>query len=99
MVIILTLGIFWTLYGMAGILGFQIIGEKYKNHHWTSSYIRCRGISWLTLGIPMLVLYLLDYSREINRPVMCLLILLCGIPSIVYSIVKERKYERMLKEE
>ena len=96
--VILGLGIFWTLYGIAGILGFQVINEKYKNHDWTAGYIRYRGISWLILGIPMLLLYLLAYGKDVNRLVMCLLILLCGVPSIVYTIINDRRYRLRLKE-
>ena len=98
MEVILGLGIFWTLYGIAGIFGFQIINEKYKNHDWTPSYIRYRGISWLMIGIPWLALYLLAYGKDINRLVMCLLILLCGVPSIAYTIINDRKYRHMIEE-
>lgn len=96
--VILGLGIFWTLYGAAGIFGFQVINEKYRNHDWTASYIRYRGRSWLMLGIPMLILYLLASGRDINSLLMCLLILLCGIPSITYTIINDRKYAHLLKE-
>lgn len=96
--VILALGIFWTLYGIAGVLGFQVINEKYRNHDWTTSYIRYRGTAWLMVGIPWLILYLLAYGKGINRPVMCLLILLCGVPSIAYTIINDRKYAHMLKE-
>lgn len=51
------------------------------------------------IGIPFLILYLLTYGRDINKLLMCLLILLCGVPSIVYTIINDRKYERMLKKE
>ena len=98
MEVILGLGIFWTLYGIAGILGFQVINKKYRNHDWTKSYIHYRGISWLMIGIPWLILYLLAYGKDINRLVVCLLILLCGVPSIAYTIINDRKYEHMLKE-
>lgn len=99
MTVVLVMGIFWTLYGAAGLLGFQVIGEEYKNHDWTPGYIRYRGISWLMVGIPCLMLCLLTYGKHIDPDVMCLLIMLCGTPSVVYSIVMERKYKRMLKEE
>ena len=97
--VILGLGIFWTIYGVAGIFGFQVIDEKYRNHDWTAGYIRYRGRSWLMLGIPMLILCLLARSREINPLAMCLLILLCGIPAVVYTIINDRKYDRMRREE
>lgn len=43
--IVLGLGIFWTQYSIAGILGFQVLDEKYKNYDWTATYIHQRGIS------------------------------------------------------
>lgn len=97
--VILGFGIVCTLYGIAGILGFQVINERYKNHDWTAKYIRYRGISRLMLGIPWLILYLLIYNKDINRLVMCLLILLCGVPSFVYILINEQKYHNILKEE
>lgn len=99
MQVILGLGILWTLYGIAGIAGFQVIDEAYKHRDWTTDYIRMRGISWLMLGLPMLLLYLLVSGRDLNRLVMCLLILLCGTPSLIYTVVKERAYKRLLREE
>lgn len=96
--VMLGLGIFYTLYGIAGVLGFQVINEKYKNHDWTASYIRYRGISWLMLGIPWLILYLLAHGRDVNRLVLGLLIVLCAIPSVAYTLVNDRKFARRLKE-
>lgn len=96
---ILGLGIVWTLYGIAGLLGFQIIDEKYKNHEWTMHFIRYRGVSWLLIGIPWLILYFWAYGKDMNRLVMCLLLLLCGLPSIIYTIVNDRKYKDMLEKE
>ena len=96
--VILVLGIFWTLQGVAGVLGVQVINEKFRNHDWTPSYVRYRGISWLMIGIPWLILYLLAYNKDINKLAMCFLILLCGVPSIVYTIINDRKYKQMLKE-
>lgn len=94
MKVILWLSIFWTLYGIAGILGFQVINEKYKNHDWTGSYIRRSGISWLMLGIPWLIIYLLSHGKDISW-----LLLLCAVPSVVYTMVNEQKYRHMQKED
>lgn len=80
------------LYGIASILGFQVIGEKHKNHDQTANYIHHRGISWIIMGIPWLILYLLTYNKDINKLIMCLLILACTIPSIIYSFLNEPKY-------
>jgi len=96
--VILAMGIFWTLYGLAGIFGFQVINDRYRNHDWTKEYIRFRGISWLMMGVPFIILYLLTFDKNIDKNVLCLLALACGTPSIVYSFVKERKYKRLLKD-
>lgn len=98
MKVILALGIFWTLYGFAGVMGFQVINEKYRNHDWTASYIRYCGKSWLMMGIPWIILYLLTHDKDIGKVALCLLILLCSTPSLVYTIINERKYKQMLKE-
>ena len=49
------------------------------------------------IGIPWLILYLLTYDKDINRLVMCLLILLCGVPSIIYTIINDRKFKHILE--
>ena len=36
--VLLYLGIFWTLYGLAGLLGWQRINNKYKGYDWTKKY-------------------------------------------------------------
>ena len=39
--VILMLSTFWVIYGIAGILGFQIIRSEYKGHDWTKAYVGC----------------------------------------------------------
>ncbi len=99
MEVILGLGTVWTLYGIAGLFGFQVIEEKYKNHKWTIHYIRYRGLSWLMAGILWLILGFWAYDKDLNNLVVGLLMLLCTLPSVVYPIVNERKYKKMLEKE
>ena len=33
--VLLFMSVFWILYGIAGLLGFQNIPAKYKEHSWT----------------------------------------------------------------
>lgn len=98
MAAILNLGIIWTLYGIAGILGFQVIKKEYRNHDWTKKYIRYRGMTWLIFGILLLILYQLTHGRDINKLVMCFLVLLCGAPSFTYAMINDQKYQKLLKE-
>lgn len=53
--VILIMSDFWVIYGIAGILGFQVIRSEYKGHDWTKTYVRLLGASWLMLGVPWLL--------------------------------------------
>ena len=99
MTVLLWLGVFWTLYGIAGILGIQCIPSKYKNKVWTKQYIRLCGIGWLMIGIPWLLLYAVTFHYNITWAITALLIILFSIPSIIFSIRTEKKYKAKLVEE
>ena len=96
--VILIMGVFWTLYGIAGIFGFQVINERYRDHDWTGDYIRYRGVSWLMLGFPWLAVSLWTCRQGTDWPVTCLLLIACGTPAVVYSLFMEQKYRHMLTE-
>ena len=96
MSVMLAMGIFWTLYGILGLLGLQVIGERYRGQEWPPRYIRCRGTSWLMIGLPWISLYLLTYAKDVDRVTMGLLMVVCALPAIAYSFVVERKYRRLL---
>lgn len=99
MEVILGIGTVWTLYGIAGLLEFQNIEEKYKNHEWTLRFIRLRGVSWLMAGILWLILGFWADDKDLNNLVVGLLMVLCTLPSVVYIIVIDRKYKKMLEKE
>ena len=96
--VLLSLSIFWIVYGCVGLFGFQIIPNKYKGFDWTKSYIRFRGASWLMLGVPFLALFLAARNFEMNAVIVMLLMVILALPSIIYSFVFERKYKARLKE-
>ena len=87
--VLLYFGIFWTLYGLAGLLGWQRINNKYKGYDWTKKYIRCLGISWLMLGIPCLIFSRL-YEAGNNTRSMFVLMCFCMLPSLIFTIVVEK---------
>ena len=97
--VILAFAIFWTVYGILGLLGFQIIPQKYKNHSWTKAYIRRQGISWLMIGIPWFALYFWDASQEWQFAVRAYCVVLFSLPSLIYTFITERKFRALLKEE
>ena len=99
MMVLLSLGIFWTLYGVAGLLGFQRINERYKRKSWTKKYIQSCGIGWLMMGIPWIALYLLWYFYQVQWSVIALLMILFSVPSIVYSFCIEKKYKSKIAED
>ena len=99
MFIIISLGIFYSLYGVLGLLGVQVIPSEYRGKPWAKSYIRCRGISWVIVGIPWLVFYLIVRDMEINKLICVVILIAISLPSIIYSIVFERKYKALLKNE
>lgn len=93
----LIMGIFWCVYGILGLFGVQIIAYEYKGKSWTKKYIHCRGISWLLLGIPWIIVYIVDHYMNIDNHIWALLLAIASIPSIIYTVVYERKYKNMLK--
>ena len=95
--VLLYLGIFWTLYGLAGLLGWQRINNKYKGYDWTKKYIRCLGISWLMLGIPCLIFSRL-YEAGYNTRSMFVLMCFCMLPSLIFTIVVEKKFNAKIKD-
>ena len=96
MMVMLFLGVFYLIYGILGLFGVQIIPSEYKGKNWTKSYIRCRGVSWMLLGVPWLVFYLTAHDMNIDI-IMVIILVIISIPSIVFSFFYERKYKTMLK--
>ena len=99
--VILTMSTFWTAYGIVGILGFQVIRREYRGHSWTRSYIRLRGVSWLLLGIPWLLLNRIAAytSVDIGTDLLCFILLVLAMPSIIIAFLVEKKYRNVLKNE
>ena len=100
--ILLFMSVFWTLYGISGLLGYQNIPKKFKGYSWTKEYIRLQGITWLMLGVPLLMLYLIVKcfipETNLNAELLVLSMLVLAIPSIVFTYKWEKKYEQMLKD-
>ena len=96
------MSVFWILYGIAGLLGFQNIPAKYKGHSWTKDYIHSQGLNWLILGLPWFRFYLVRtfLLAEIDTTGMSVIILLLlSIPALIVSICTEKKYKAMLATE
>jgi hypothetical protein len=94
--VLLGCGIFWIIYGILGLFGIQNIPEEYKNKSWTKQYKRSHGIGWLMLGISCIVERLILSTYEPGRFIMVAIIILFGIPYIVYSSYIDKKYKAEL---
>lgn len=99
MTVVLGLGIIWTIYGTAGLLGFQRIPARYKEKSWKGQYIHACGIGWLMIGLPWLALYGAASLWKIQWPVTAVLLVCFAVPSIVYTIRIERKYGQKADED
>lgn len=85
------ISVFWILYGIAGLLGFQNLPEKYKHKSWTPDYIRINGIGSLLLGVGWFILgfvlraFLLPPLQALGLGV------LFALPAIGYALYADRK--------
>ena len=102
MKVLLFMSVFWTLYGISGLFGYQNIPKKFKGYSWTKEYIRLQGITWLMLGVPLLMFYLfvnhLIPEENLNAELLVLSMLVLASPSVVFTYKWEKKYEKMLKD-
>ena len=99
--VILMLSVFWTAYGIVGILGFQVIRSEYRGHRWTKTYIRLLGVSWLMLGIPWLAFERIAAYTALNigTNLRCVILLALAMPSIAFTFFVDKKYRNILKNE
>lgn len=102
MKVLLFMSVFWTLYGIAGLFGYQNIPKKFKGYSWTKEYIRLQGITWLMLGVLLLMLYLVVHyfipEEKLNAELLVFSMLVLASPSVVFTYKWEKKYEKMLKD-
>ena len=99
--VILMLSTFWVIYGIAGILGFQIIRSEYRGHRWTKTYVRLLGASWLMLGVPWLLFDRIAVytAANIGTCLLCIILLALAMPSIAFTCLIDKKYRNILKNE
>lgn len=101
MLTLMIISICYTLYGIAGLFGFQIIPEQFKGHLWTKDYIRCRGIAYLMLSVPWLaVCWLEDLCfADVSHGIMILIVGGLAVPSLIYAVICDKKYKALLEKD
>lgn len=92
--VILIMSAFWVIYGIAGILGFQIIRSEYRGHRWTKTYVRLLGVPWLLFD--RIAVYT---AANIGTGLLCIILLALAMPSIVFTFFIDKKYRNILKNE
>ena len=95
MKVLLFMSVFWTLYGIAGLFGYQNIPKKFKGYSWTKEYICLQGITWLMLGVPLLMLYFVVHyfipEENLNAELLVFSMLVLASPSVVFTYKWEKK--------
>lgn len=91
----------YLLYGIVGLFGFQKIPEAHRDRSWTKTYIRWQAVSWILTALPLLV-YVFYFSS--GQCIVSLgkrigLLLLLFVPTIIFEVIRSRKFSRLLKEE
>lgn len=91
----------YLLYGIVGLFGFQKIPEAHRDRPWTKTYIRWQAVSWILAALPLLV-YVFYFSS--GQCIVSLgkrigLLLLLFVPTILFEVIRSRKFSRLLKGE
>lgn len=91
----------YLLYGIVGLFGFQKIPEAHRDRPWTKSYTRWQAVSWVLTALPLLVYSfyfssgqcMVSFGKRIG------LLLLLFVPTIIFEVIRSRKFSRLLKGE
>lgn len=91
----------YLLYGIVGLFGFQKIPEAHRDRPWTKSYTRWQAVSWILAALPLLVYSfyfssgqcMVSFGKRIG------LLLLLFVPTILFEVIRSRKFSRLLKGE
>lgn len=94
--IIFYLALAFVVYGICDLTGLNSVHTKHAAQPCAKKYARFRGISKLLLGIPWIIVYFLNIYFQWTTGQLILLLLVCSIPSIIYSVVIIQKFNAIL---
>lgn len=97
MKILLFMSVFWIVYGVLGLFGIQNIPKKIKSTEYEKEYKRFAGTSWLMVGVPWFVVWLITHNIDISAHIVILIMVACAVPAILYTHIGEKKYRALLK--
>lgn len=91
----------YLLYGIVGLFGFQKIPEAHRDRSWTKTYIHWQAVSWILTALPLLVysFYFSSGQCIVSLGKWIGLLLLLFVPTIIFEVIRSRKFSRLLKEE
>lgn len=95
------LALVYVVYGIVGLFGFQKIPAVHRDKPWTKSYIRWQAVSWVLTALPLLVytFYFSSGQCIVSLGKRIGLLLLLFVPTIIFEVIRSRKFSRLLKRE
>lgn len=99
MKVVLFLGLFDIIYGILGLFGIQNISQRYRGTSFEREYKSYCGKSNILTGIPWVIVYFIAKSLQPEFAQFCILIIAGSLPSIIYCLVVEKKFKKMLEAE
>ena len=91
-------GIIWVFYGVLGLFGVQNIPDKFKVPGIEKDYKKFSGKSWIIQGVCWVVFGIAESIIDFNMKGTLIIAMILVIPAVIYSIIGQRKFEKLLKE-
>ena len=86
------------IYGLLGLFGIQSIKPEYKNHRWTKSYKRMRGIVWIALGVLWGVIDYLSSIHLFSGTIDLILTIVAAVFVGIYTAMVEIHFRNRMDE-
>lgn len=94
----LILSIVYIITGIFGLCGKQfIVPDKYDGFPWTKKYLQGNGLSWILLGVPWFILFLIPIKDRFDMITVMIILIFAALPSLAFSIYHTIKFKKILK--
>ena len=99
MTTVLLMGIADIVIGLLGLSGIGLnVREEYKGTVLEKDYKKFAGKLNLMTGVPWVVFALVFGSYDIGSSAEIVILIMCAVPGLIYSIAGERKFKKLFKE-